>query len=75
MLSIINKNVYYCPLRENLSVPKCIGIGTTQFHKVAIFANGLHSIFDIILSFQKVSKHPNLYSLHKLPFPCYIYTH
>ena len=70
IISIMNEEVYYLPFHEKLCVPKCLGIGTTQFHYVAISDNGLHSCFILTISFQKVFKHQNLASLCKFPFPC-----
>ena len=55
----MNKNIYYRPLHENIRVPKCLVIGTTQFQLAEILPNGLHSQLSV-----KESKH---WSLHQSP--------
>ena len=57
-LSIMNEEIFSCPLHENLRVTKFLESGTTYFHQVSISSNDFHSCFYPIISFQKVNKHP-----------------
>ena len=55
---MINEEVYYWLLCENMCVRKYLRIETTQSNQVWILVNGLHSCLNLVLSFQKLCKNP-----------------